>query len=175
MTSPSYPSPRPRVRVITTTPLNPECEPPSGSEPEADAAQRLTADPDRRRRKRKPNKGSFPKGVSGNLRGRPKGAKGVKPMVRKILSGRIPIQTSRGSKKVAYLEALLKKEAAMAAEGDWRARRTIFEFAKWALGDNAELPADVATASPEELTKSGKEILAWYSEEIKSGAREAGQ
>ena len=171
MTMPSYASPRPRFRVVPLTPPpTPADEPVADVELEGGALPRLTADPGRRRRKRTPNKGSFKEGVSGNPRGRPKGAKGVKPMVRKVLSDRIPVQTSRGSKDVAYFEALLKKEAAMAAEGDWRARRTIFEFAKWALGGDAELPADVAAASSEELTATGKDILAWYADEVKKCA-----
>ena len=90
--------------------------------------------------KREPNSGSFPAGVSGNPNGRPtdaerakkaKNAKGAKAAARKILSSKIVVQTGRGPKKISYFEGLVSKEASMAAEGDWRARRTIFDLAKW--------------------------------------------
>ena len=133
----TYPNPRPRLRVIPVDPIPmPDRETAQQQLPDSDAA-RLAADRSGSRKRRLPNKGSFQKGVSGNLKGRPKGAKGVKPMIRKALSSLVDVKTSRGATKVAIFEALVKKEVALAADGDWRARRTVFELGKWALADNA--------------------------------------
>lgn len=129
---------------------------------------RIEADADKDRRKRVPNKGSFQKGESGNLKGRPRGAKGAKVMVRNILSARTNVQIGRGEKRVVIFEALVRKEVSLAAEGDWRARRTVFELGKWALSEGSQLPLEAVSTSPEELTDTGQAILDWFADEVRA-------
>ncbi|WP_174291247.1 DUF5681 domain-containing protein [Sphingomonas bacterium] len=163
MTTHSYPSPRPRIRFIPTVPstaASMPMPPGGGDDP------RLVAEPGGVRRKRLPNKGSFPPHVSGNPKGRPKGAKGTKAIVRKILSAPVDVQTARGTRKIALFEALVKKEVALAAEGDWRARKTVFELSKWAMNDAADAPTQMTEASTAELTETGKSIIAWFEDEV---------
>ena len=165
MTTP-YVSPRPRVRIRPIT----------NGAPTETSTPRMIADAEQRRgkRKREPNKGSFGPGQSGNPKGRPRGAKGVKVMVRKALDTRIEIHTGKGPKKVAIIEALLKKEVSLAAEGDWRARKTVFELAKWALGDSVEQPLATEASTPEELTQTGQAIIAWFKDEITQQSNPSG-
>lgn len=171
--SSTYPSPRPRIRIRATPDNAPRGTPPDATTTEA---PRMVVDPEpvRRKRKREPNKGSFQPNQSGNPKGRPRGAKGVKAMVRKAFAMPIEIQTARGPKKVAIFEALLKKEVSMAAEGDWRARRTVFELGKWALGDTVDQPFSAHASAPEELTATGQAIIEWFKDEITEQSRAEG-
>ena len=167
MTTPSFPSPRPRIRF---RPIAPQTDIP-GDYAEADGERpRLLADPPGTKKgpKREANKGSFQAGVSGNPRGRPLGAKGAKSTVRKALKGPVEVQTAKGRKKVAIFEAIVKKEIALAAEGDWRARKTVFELARWALGDSDEGLALSGVAAPDELTDAGRVIIDWFTDEIRA-------
>lgn len=166
------PSPRPRMRIraITATGLAGSGSPSHSEIPRIVA----DADPKRPKRKREPNKGSFQTGQSGNLKGRPREAKGVRAMIRKALDTRIEIQTAKGPKKVAIFEALLKKEVSLAAEGDWRARKTVFDLGKWALGDGADQPFKPDLSAPEDLTATGQAIIAWFKDEITTQPRDAG-
>lgn len=168
MTTLLFPSPRPRIRFRAATPVVHSAETIGEDHAQREETPRVIAEPGKRRRKREPNTGSFQKGLSGNPRGRPRGAKGAKAMVRKALASRINVQTARGSRKVAIFEALLKKEVSLAAEGDWRARRTVFELGKWALGESAELPLEADAASAENLTETGRAIIDWFTDEITS-------
>jgi hypothetical protein len=179
MTSPSIPSPRPRIRPVAQKADTEHIQHVQDDDqvlPQASTAPR--------KRKREPNSGSFPPGVSGNPNGRPtdverakkaKNAKGAKAAARKILSSKIVVQTGRGPKKVSYFEALVSKEASMAAEGDWRARKTIYDLAKWAADEGAELPAHSDTASPEELTATGKAIIDWFADDVRARDQDEGE
>ncbi|WP_420382217.1 DUF5681 domain-containing protein [Novosphingobium sp.] len=137
-----------------------------------------------RKPKREANGGSFAPGVSGNPNGRPtdverakkaKNAKGAKAAARKVLNSKIVVQTGRGPKKVSYFEALVSKEASMAAEGDWRARRTMYDLAKWAADEGAELPAHADGGSPEELTAAGQAIINWFEDDVLARERDEGE
>lgn len=72
MTSATYPSPRPRIRIVSH-PSHSAGEPEAAALPQLNEVDRIVVDQDRRRRKRKANKGSFRAGVSGN----PLGTKAV--------------------------------------------------------------------------------------------------
>jgi hypothetical protein len=157
MNNNSFPSPPPRIRIRATS---------SGLE---DA--RLVADPPKHHtKKRQPNSGSFKPNASGNPKGRPKGASGAKATVRKALGATIHATTEKGRKKISIFEALVKKEIQLAADGDWRARRTVIDLAKWALAEvnpNADTDQPV-DGSPHELTDAGRSIIEWFEQDIRT-------
>jgi len=116
MQKPRVPSPPPRIRVLSASNTHNTFSNAAPREEGGDPlSQRIVANPAKQHRKREPNSGSFQTGTSGNVRGRPRGSKGVKVVVSKALSTRITIQTPRGPKKVEILEALIKKELSLAA------------------------------------------------------------
>jgi Family of unknown function (DUF5681) len=113
-------------------------------------------------KKRKANKGSYEPGVSGNPKGRPKGAKGTKAMVRKILSKPTPVRSGGKTKVVPLFDALVLKEVELAANGDWRARKTVLELARWAL------PEEVPGTKHHEPTTADDSILSWFTGEVEA-------
>ena len=138
-------------------------------------AQRLISEAPLSRKKRQPNSGSWTKGVSPNPKGRPKGAKGLKTIARKILSEKVTVRSATGPRKVRLVEGLMRKEVELAVSGDWRARRTILELSKWALGDIAETPGGERAPAPEELSPTDQAILDMFAEEILSQSRLTGK
>lgn len=121
-------------------------------------------------KKRKPNKGSWAKGFCPNPKGRPKGAKGIKTIARQILSEKVNVRTAKGAKKVALLEALLRKEAELAANGDWRARKTIIDLCRWSMTEPTEGPGAARSVEPEpdHMAETTQAILDLYAEEIRA-------
>jgi Family of unknown function (DUF5681) len=113
-------------------------------------------------KKRKANKGSYEPGVSGNPKGRPKGAKGTKAMVRKILSKPTPVRSGGKTKVVPLFDALVLKEVELAANGDWRARKTVLELARWAL------PEEVLGTKHHEPTTADDSIISWFTGEVEA-------
>jgi hypothetical protein len=167
MDTPSFPPPRPRIRF---RPIAPQTDIPAEYAEAGGERPRLVADPPGKKkgRKREPNKGSFSAGMSGNPKGRPPGAKGAKATIRKALNGSVDVQTAKGRKKIGIFDALIKKEIVLAVDGDWRARRTMFELARWALGDSSEGPQLLGAVAPDELTDAGRVIIDWFADEIRA-------
>ena len=148
------------VRVRTRPVPHPERTTPS--EPQ----ERLIADSVAlARKKRQPNTGSFKKGEpSRNPTGRPKGANGKKAIVRKVLLERVTVRLPSGSKKLSVFEALLLRERDMAFAGDWRARKTLLELARWALPDDVLEEAGITPSTDSETDRA---ILEWFEEEVR--------
>jgi hypothetical protein len=151
-------NPRPRIRMRIPENADPLL---------AGLSARVTADAAEVPNKRRANSGSFTKGHSGNVKGRPKGAKGAKATVKKALNAVVETRTSRGVQKASIFEALVKKEIGLAVEGDWRARRTVIELAKWALNDAEGEHRPDSITSPDELTDTGRAIIDWFTEELR--------
>lgn len=134
--------------------------------------RRLIADavePDRR--KRLPNSGSMKQGETRNPNGRPRGAKGTKSMVRKVLTAKTAVREGGRTRKVTLYHALLMKELEMAIQGDWRARKTILELGRWALPEEAPAPVD---GDQSELPESDEAIIKWFEGELKDRSENGG-
>lgn len=139
----------------------------SGSSPsQGPADRRLIADavePDRR--KRLPNSGSMKKGETRNPNGRPRGAKGTKSIVRKVLAAKTAVREGGRTRKVTLYHALLMKELEMAIQGDWRARKTILELGRWALPEEAPVSVD---SDQSERREADEAIIKWFESELKA-------
>ena len=160
----STPNPPPRIRRRPVPPLQSAAT--SGSAGNPIAAERLVAnsrnDP---RKKRQPNSGSFRKGQpSANPNGRPKGAKGKKSIVRKILMEPVTVRLPSGPKRLSVFEALVLKERDLAFNGDARARKTMLELARWALPEET---LEDAGASPITDAEVDRAILDWFEDEVR--------
>lgn len=116
-------------------------------------------------RQRQPNSGSMKKGETRNPNGRPKGAKGTKAKVRKVLQSKTTIRDRGHSKKVTLFDALLLKEVELAFGGDWRARNNIFALGRWALPEEDPI---TATTSLLEQSETDKTVLEWFKGEVKA-------
>lgn len=126
--------------------------------------ERLVADPVAApRKKRLPNPGSMKRGETRNPNGRPKGAKGTRALVKKLLSEKTTVRESGRSRRVTLYHALLLKEVQMAFEGDWRARKTVIELGRWALPEDNPR-AGKATAAGTNATDEA--IIAWFESEL---------
>jgi hypothetical protein len=131
----------------------------------SEASVRLIADHPEARKKRAPNSGSFKKGEpSRNPQGRPKGARGKKAMVAKVLTEPVKVRLPTGQRTLTVFQALLMKERDLAFSGDWRARKTMIELGRWALPEDVLQEAGVPA---ETSTETDQAILAWFEEEAR--------
>ena len=108
--------------------------------------------------KKPPAHAQFPKGRSGNPKGRPKGTKNLKTDLLEELQEMIPIREGNQEKRVSKQRAMVKSQVARAVRGDTRAMGLIVQLM-------FRLILDVATEderlSPDELSvlDGYKEIL----------------
>ena len=70
---------------------------------------------------RPPKHTRFKKGVSGNPKGRPKGAKGMRTIVREVLTAKVSVRTPAGVKRISKMEAMVHKQAEIGFTGNLRA------------------------------------------------------
>ena len=89
---------------------------------------------------RPPKHSRFKAGMSGNPKGRPKGAKGMKSILRKELSEKVEITENGRKKRLTKLELLIKRLTAEALKGDIRAIRELSSLAMALLGAEDEQP-----------------------------------
>ncbi len=101
----------------------------------------------------------FPKGQSGNPRGKKKGLKGLKAVVSAVFQEKVAIRTPRGIKKVTKLDALVQKLMNDALTGNGSAVMHIVRLAKEA-GLTQE--AAVIEEASQELTDEDRRIMARY-------------
>jgi hypothetical protein len=72
-----------------------------------------------------PRANQFPKGVSGNRSGRPKGARSLNTIVLKESRQQIRVNGPRGVRSITKLEAAVMQLANKSAQGDLRATREL--------------------------------------------------
>src|SRR5215813_3116543 len=68
-----------------------------------------------------PQSTRFPKGHTGNPKGRPKGAQNLATVLHKALEGKVVITLHRRRRKVTKLEAAIRHLVDLAAKGDLKA------------------------------------------------------
>jgi hypothetical protein len=160
----STPNPPPRIRRRPVPQLRPAAS--SGNAEKSNPNERLVADEQNGfRRKRQPNSGSFRKGQpSANPRGRPKGARGKKAIVRKVLLEPVTVRLPSGPKRMSVFEALVLKERDLAFNGDPRARKTMLELARWALPEDLLEDTGVVPATDSDVDRA---ILEWFEDEVR--------
>lgn len=98
----------------------------------------------------------FQPGRSGNPKGRPKAAKGLKTIARETLTQKVAVRTATGEKKMSRIEALLHKTAELAMKGNARALAEVLKLYAAAVPDAA---ASDSSASDEDLSATDLAIL----------------
>lgn len=98
----------------------------------------------------------FRPGRSGNPRGRPRSAKGLKTIVRESLTQKVAVRTATGEKKISRIEAVLHKLVEQAMKGNPRALAELLKLYAAAVPD---APLSSGEAAAEELTETDLAIL----------------
>jgi len=97
-----------------------------------------------------PRSGQFQKGKSGNPRGRPKGARGLKTDLKAELGERVTITENGRTRKLTKQQLMVKQLTAKAVKGDMRAISKLAELAISLLGPEDETPVSRSHLSPED-------------------------
>ena len=104
-----------------------------------------------------PKHGQFKKGQSGNAKGRPRGAKGIKTLLAKELGSRITIGADGQQRRVKRSEALVKGLVNDALRGKDRPRDTVLRIAD-------QIEQDAQARRSRELSAEDEAILDRYVE-----------
>ncbi|WP_425994975.1 DUF5681 domain-containing protein [Afipia sp. DC4300-2b1] len=104
-----------------------------------------------------PKHGQFKKGQSGNAKGRPRGAKGIKTLLAKELGSRITIGADGQQRRVKRSEALIKGLVNDALRGKDRPRDTVLRMAD-------QIEQDAQARQSRELSAEDQAILDRYVE-----------
>jgi len=110
----------------------------------------------------------FRKGQSGNPRGRPPGAKGLKKLVRENLLTKVSARTADGIKRISRVEAVVHKQLELAMKGNQRAVSQLLALYAAAVPDE---PEQEVSKAPGAFDATDEAILAFFREEL---LREAG-
>ena len=103
--------------------------------------------------KRPPKKHRFKPGQSGNPAGRRKGAKGLKTIVKRELSGRVRITENGRSLKINKMELMIKRLVEMGGKGNFQALAKIVDLGAVVFGMEDEEQA-VPSLTREEQASS---------------------
>ena len=91
----------------------------------------------------------FKPGMSGNPKGRRKGARGLNTLARELLTEKVPVRTASGEKKMHRIEAVLHKTFELALKGNPRALSQVLSLYASAVPETAvadsPLPAQALT------------------------------
>lgn len=99
-----------------------------------------------------PKSGQFKKGQSGNPKGRPKGARGVKASLKRELESSMTVRERGREVKLSKAEVLAKGLVGAALKGDTKARTEILRLDDEFFSENpASGPQVVRAAEPEEI------------------------
>jgi hypothetical protein len=155
------PRPLPPVRTRTwpqpKPPLQPEPDHQSDPEPQTTISVTPPA-PYNIGYKNPPKHSQFKPGRSGNPKGRPKGAKGLKTIVRDMMTTKVPVRTASGEKRISRIELVMQKtyELGVVKERS-RALSELLRLYSAAVPD--AVVADDATPPAEELTETDLAML----------------
>lgn len=109
---------------------------------------------------RKPPKHTqFPPGTSGNKKGRPKGAKGLKTIVRDVMTAKVGLRLSGKVQRVSKIEALIHKMSEQAFNGNLRAIALLMQKYADAVPDELVKAVAAVTETVEDFDKHDKAIL----------------
>ncbi len=100
----------------------------------------------------------FKPGQSGNPRGRKKGERSVKAVVRKVLNEKVPVRTARGTRKMTKLEALVHTSLNNALKGNAKATDQILKLMREA-GLDEERAEVLEAMTIDELAAEDRAIL----------------
>ena len=102
-----------------------------------------------------PQKTRFKKGSSGNPKGRPKGARGLKTDLLEELGSQVNVTENGQSKKYTKQQIVVKRLTEKAAMGDMRAINTLIDLALDILGPDGEVAksAFAVSASDQDIIK----------------------
>lgn len=70
----------------------------------------------------------FEKGRSGNLKGRPSGAKNLTTLFHEALNETVIVAENGGRRKISKRQAIVKQIVNKAAKGDWRSAKLLLEL-----------------------------------------------
>lgn len=99
-----------------------------------------------------PKSGQFKKGQSGNPKGRPKGAKGVKASLKRELESSITVRERGREVKLSKAEVLAKGLMGDALKGDVKARMELLRLDDEFFGEKPGAEAQLVRAEePEEI------------------------
>lgn len=178
--------PRVRLRIVASAPdasATPNVHPRTGVDPAPSAGEPDTrpklkpGDEDYVGKGHPPKKYRFKEGKSGNPKGRPKGAKGLKSIVREVMLEKVVAKTANGTRRMSKIEAMVRKKVARAFDdkpGSDRAAEGCEALFKWAVPDE---PAVTAAACdrplmPEEMSELDKATLAAFAKMIRETSGE---
>ena len=88
--------------------------------------------------KRPPKKHRFKPGQSGNPRGRTKGAKGLKTILKKELSGRVRITENGKTRTISKIELLVKRLVEKGGKGDFKSLAKLLDLGALVFGMDDE-------------------------------------
>ncbi|WP_187430935.1 hypothetical protein ROLI_033240 [Roseobacter fucihabitans] len=97
-----------------------------------------------------PKSGQFQKGKSGNPRGRPKGARGLKTDLKAELGERVTITENGRTRTLTKQQLVVKQLTAKAVKADIRAISKITELVISLLGPDDEVAADTSRLSEDD-------------------------
>ncbi|QNE33031.1 hypothetical protein F1C10_14630 [Sphingomonas sp. NBWT7] len=112
--------------------------------------------------KKPPKHSQFKKGESGNKKGRPKGAKGLKTIVREVFAQKVVVRSATGSTRMSKMEAIVHKTAEKSFGGDMRAIITTLKLYAKYISDEASAPSGLNVAndvSAEEMDAADRAIV----------------
>ena len=109
-----------------------------------------------------PKRHRFRPGQSGNRRGRPSGARGMKAMLRKELGARVRITENGRPCSVSKIEVMIKRLTEKGAQGDVKAISKLIELAVQVFGMDDE-PDRIEPLNAEEqaIIDAARERRAW--------------
>lgn len=104
-----------------------------------------------------PKSSQFQKGASGNPKGRPKGSKNLKTILKKELEEKMTIQEKGKTKNVTKQEAIVKTLVNNTLKGDKNAMQALLRLITNIVGDEVEVEVVVPELHAEDM-----EILKRY-------------